>query len=131
MKNLKFTIRNLQKGQALVTLLFFVLISLTITTSAIIIIIANSISAGKIEQGTASYYSAESGIENALLRLLRDPNYSGETLTIGGATVVTTVSGSNPKTIVSTSQEGSFKRKISALATYSNGYYTISSWKEL
>jgi hypothetical protein len=120
-----------QRGQALITLLFFVLISLTITSGAIIIIIANSISASKLQEGALAYYTAESGMENALLRLLRDPNYTGETLTIGEATLVTTVSGNNPKTIESVGQNGNFKRKVSAEMTYNNGYYTFSNWKEL
>ncbi|KKQ29728.1 MAG: hypothetical protein US48_C0039G0007 [Candidatus Levybacteria bacterium GW2011_GWA2_37_36] len=120
-----------QGGQALITLLFFVLISLTITSGAIIIIIANSISAGKLEEGNLAYYAAESGVENALLRLLRDPNYLGETLAIGNATAIITVTGANPKTVVSVGQNGDFKRTVQAQATYNNGYYTFSNWNEL
>ena len=123
--------KNFQRGQALVTLLFFVLISLTITSAAIIIIIANSLSASKFQEGTLSYYTAESGVENALLRLLRDPNYAGETMTIGSTTVVVTVTGTNPKTVVSVAQNGNFKRTVQAQATYNNGLYTFSNWKEL
>jgi hypothetical protein len=120
-----------EKGQALITLLFFVLISLTITTSAIIIVMSNSITVSKFEQGTTAYYSAESGIENALLRILRDPNYAGETLNIGETTVVVTVTAGNPQTVTSVSQNGNFKRTVSAQISYNNGYYTISNWKEL
>ncbi|MBI2613771.1 MAG: hypothetical protein HYW62_03285 [Candidatus Levybacteria bacterium] len=126
-----FLISHLQKGQALITLLFFVLISLTITSGAIIIIIANSISASKLQEGTSAYYTAESGVENALLRLLRDPNYAGETLTVGTGTAVITVTGANPKTVVSVGQNGNFKRTVQAQMNYSNGYYTFSNWKEL
>ena len=132
-KNFKFQISNFkfQRGQALITLLFFVLISLTITTGAIIIIIANSLSVSKFQEGTLVYYAAESGVENALLRLLRDPNYTGETLTIGSETAVITVSGNNPKTVVSVGQNGNFKRTVQAQMNYSNGYYTFSNWKEI
>ncbi|MDP2585656.1 MAG: pilus assembly PilX N-terminal domain-containing protein [Candidatus Levybacteria bacterium] len=128
-QSLKFKVK--EKGQALITLLFFVLISLTITSGAIIIIITNSTSASKLAEGTQAYYAAESGVENALLRLLRDPNYTGETLTIGSTTAVITVTGANPKTVVSIGQNGNFKRKVSTQMTYSNGYYTFSNWKEL
>ncbi len=127
--NSKFKIK--EAGQALITLLFFVLVSLTITTGAIIIIIINSISASKSQQGAITYYSAENGIENAALRLLRDPNYTGETLTVEGSTIVVTVEGTNPKTVVSAGQDGNFKRRVSAQMNYTNGYYTISNWKEL
>ena len=131
MKNFEFSIFNFQKGQALVTLLFFILISLTITSGAIIIIVANSISANKFADGTVAYYVAESGVENSLLRLLRDPNYTGEVLTINGATAIVTVSGSNPKTVISIGQSGSFKRTVQAQLNYSSGYYTVSNWREL
>ena len=124
-------ISHFERGQALITLLFFVLISLTITSGAIIIILINSISVSRFQQGTLAYYAAESGVENALLRLLRDPNYAGETLTVGNATVVITVTGSNPKTVVSVGQNGNFKRTVQAQMTYSNGYYTFSNWKEI
>ena len=122
---------HFEKGQALVTLLFFVLISLTITSAAIIIIIINSISAGRFQKGTLGYYVAESGVENALLRLLRDPNYTGETLIVGTGTAVITVTGTNPKTVVVVSQNGNFKRTMSAQMNYNNGYYTFSNWKEI
>jgi len=128
---MKTKLRIKSKGQALVTLLFFVLISLTITSAAIIIIVANSLSANRFQEGTKAYYMAESGIENALLRLLRDPNYTGETLTVGTATSVVTVTGTNPKTVVSVGKDGNFTRTVQAQATYTNGFYTFSNWKEL
>jgi hypothetical protein len=121
-----------QAGQALVTLLFFILISLTITSGAIIIIIANSQSVSKFQEGDLSYYAAESGVENALLRLLRDPDYTGETLMIGSTTVIATVSGAVfPKTVTATGQNGNFIRKVQAQINYDGTHYTFSNWKEL
>ena len=76
-----------QKGQALITLLVFTIVAITITSAAVIIIFTNSIGTSKLEQGTNAYYVAESGAENALLRLLRDPNYSGEILPVDDASV--------------------------------------------
>jgi hypothetical protein len=132
----KFKIQNskfkiLEAGQALTTLLFFVVISLTITAGAIIIIIANSTSTSKFQEGTLAYYAAESGVENALLRLLRNPNYTRETLIVGSATAEITVTGTNPITITSVGQNGNFKRTVQAQLSYNNGYYTVSNWKEL
>ncbi|MEK7517630.1 MAG: pilus assembly PilX N-terminal domain-containing protein [Patescibacteria group bacterium] len=133
----KFTINNLQltikeRGQALVTLLFFVVIATIITSAAVIMIIGNSESTSKTEAGINAYYIAESGIENALLRLLRDPNYTGETnLAVGDGIVDITVSGSNPKTVVATASAGNFKRTVQAEMNYSGGYYTFSNWKEI
>ena len=119
------------RGQALITLLFFVLISLTITSAAIIIIIINSITAGKFQEGVLAHAAAESGMENALLRVLRDPDYAGETIAVGSSTVTITVVGANPKTVTSVGQNGNFERTIQAELSYSSGFYTVSNWKEI
>ena len=130
---MKKIIKIKKNGQALITLLFFVVIALTITSAAIIIIITNSISASKLEEGVTAYYTAESGIENALIRLLRDTDYAGETLTVGTGTAVVTVTdtSADTKTVVSVGQNGNFKRTVQAQMTYNNGYYSFSNWKEL
>lgn len=123
---------DVQTGQALVTLLFFMIIAITITSAAVVIILTNSMSAQKLEQGTTSYYAAESGAENALLRLLRDPNYPGEPLTIDGATVTTAVAKSGSiYTITSNSTSGNFKRTVQVTTSFVNNIFTISSWKEI
>ncbi|MBI2028159.1 MAG: hypothetical protein HYT07_00985 [Candidatus Levybacteria bacterium] len=127
--NFKFQIS--EGGQALTTLLIFVIIAVTITSGAIVVLIANTTSTSKIQEGLAAYYAAESGVENALLRLLRDPNYTGETLSIDTSTAEITVTGSNPKTVVSVGQNGNFKRTVQVQMNYNSGYYTFSSWKEI
>lgn len=126
----------MQKGQSLVTLLFFMVISITITSAAVIVVLVNSVSASKLEQGVNAYYVAESGTENALLQLLRNPSYAGETLTVGSGNATITVSGGgvNPYTILSVGKIGNFARTIQVVATYNIGTATplsITSWKEI
>lgn len=123
--------RGKQSGQALITLLVFVIISITITSAAVIIIVVNSRAASRFQEGTRVYYVAEGGMENALLRLLRNPNYAGEVLTIDDGTATITVTGTNPKTVVSVGKIGSYLRKIQAQVTSTNGSYTVSAWKEI
>jgi len=82
-----------QQGQTLVILLFFLVLSITITTAAVFMNYANAQSTTKIVQGNDAYVIAESGMENALLQLLRNPSYTGETMTSNGGTAVTTVTG--------------------------------------
>jgi hypothetical protein len=118
-------------GQALITLLFFIVIAITVISAAVIIIITNAFSANTFEQSTDVYYAAESGIENTLLQLVRNPSYTGETFSVDTATVTTTVTQGTPITILSTAQQGQFIRKIQAQATYTNNVLTISSWKEV
>lgn len=120
-----------QRGQALITLIFFVLIAVTITSGAIIMLAVNSSSFGKFQEGNVAYYSAESGIENAILRVIRDSLYTGETLVADGLNVAITVTGVNPKIVTAESSHGNFKRKVKVEMNYNSGYYNIGKWKEI
>ncbi len=129
-KNLKLKIENLERGQALVTLLFFTMIGITIAIAAIIVSLASIISSGKFQSGSLTFMEAESGAENGYLRLLRNPNYKGETMTINNATVTITVSGTNPITITSKASSGQFLRTVQIQLQSVNGKYSVQSWKE-
>ncbi len=125
MKNVK------EKGQALITLLFFMIIGGVVTASAIAVVLVNSLSASKMELSDNAYAIAESGAENAILRILRDPSYSGETLQIGdGAAEVHVASSSGSIfTITSLGSMSGFSRKIKIDLVYTNTMQ-INSWKE-
>ncbi len=123
------TVNN--NGQALVMLISFVAIAVVVITSALINMFINMTAATRTQIGDSAYSVAESGVENALIRLLRDTSYIGETLTVGSGSAVVTVSGTNPKTITSTGTFGSFKRKIQVVASDSAGILSVTSWKEL
>ncbi len=118
-------------GQALVTLIFFTVIAIMIATASISIITGSSTATGSIEQEETSYYTAESGVENAILRLLRDPNYTGETLSINNGTATITVTGSNPYTITSIGSLGVIKRTVQVVVSYNNNILSITSWKTI
>ena len=118
-------------GQVLVTLLVFMVISIIITSAAVVILLVNSESGTKTVLGDEAYYTAESGAENALLRLLRDPYYNGETLQIGNGTATIAISGANPKTIQSIGKVGNFTRTIQVTTSYTDNVLTVTSWKEL
>lgn len=129
MKRKKLTFEN---GQAMVMLLFFSVIAIFITTAAIEVIAANALSSSNLQEGYAAYDIAEAGAENAVLRLLRDPAYSGETLRVGSGTAIIQVASSSG-TFYATSS-GSINntlRKIQVTAVYNNTVLTVSSWKEI
>lgn len=117
-----------QKGQALVTMLFFMVIGLTITSAATIILFVNAAAGSTTEQGETAYEAAESGIENALLRLVRDPSYSGETMAVGPGYVV--IQAANGLATASATVNNSV-RKIQVQTVYNNNILTVSSWKEI
>ena len=116
------------KGQALVSLLMFVLVAMTVITSTIITVISNTRAASEGQQAVDVYYVAEAGIENALMRFLRDPNYTGETLPVGNNTATVTVSGS---TITSAGHVNNLTKTIQVVTSYTNNQMTVTSWKEI
>lgn len=122
---------NFQQGQALVTLLFFSLVAITITSAAVIVTITQAKSGNAIGISHETYYLAESGVENALLRLLRDPNYTGEQLVLPNGTISISVSGVNPKVITSQITFGGILRKVQVQVDYTNNVLTVLSWKEI
>lgn len=121
-----------ETGQALVTLLFFVVMGITITSAAVVIMVVNSRITSRFELGSNAYYIAESGAEEGMLQLLRNPLYSGtETVSLsGGIATVSAVQG-NPTTILSVGQYNNFIRKVQIQTVYNNGKATIQSWKEI
>lgn len=120
------------KGQALITLLFFMIIAGTITASAVAVVLVNSLSASKLELSDNAYAIAESGIENGIVRLLRDTNYSGETLQLegGSADVAVASASGNVYTITSLGTSSGFSRKLEVHLMYTN-IMQITSWKEI
>lgn len=129
-RNNKKILQN-SSGQALITLLVFVLIAITVTSAAIIVIYVNSIASSKFQEGINVYVVSESGLENGILRLLRDPSYTGETVAIGSGSATITVSGTGPWTIHSVGRVGEFVRTVSVDASISAGTYSFSNWKEV
>jgi hypothetical protein len=132
---------NSQKGQSLISLLFFMVIGITVIASATIILTTDILSASTQEQSAMSYYAAESGIEDALLRTLRNPTLtvstsSPYTITTSDGTASVSIQnsisgGTITDTIVSTGISGSTTRKIQAVTGYVGGKRTVTSWIEI
>ncbi|OGD82843.1 hypothetical protein A3J17_05120 [Candidatus Curtissbacteria bacterium RIFCSPLOWO2_02_FULL_40_11] len=121
-------------GQALVTLLVFVAIATVIVASAVAVTIINSQTTSKYSIGEEALAVAEAGADNAILRILRDPNstYGGETFTIGNGSATISVNYALPTvTINSIGTVGSFVRNIEVIGNYSNNKFSITSFKEV
>jgi len=120
-----------QSGQALVVLLFYMIIAITLTTTAVAVIVSNSMSVTQEEEGNRALEVAEAGAENSLLRLMRNTSYTGETIILGDGSATSTVSGTMTKTIVSTGTIGGNSRVVSVSVSIINGVITVTSWQEL
>ena len=120
-----------QKGQTLVILLTYMVIAVIVTTASIALVINSSKGTDKVYQGANSLDIAESGAETAMIKLLRDSNYAGETLTVGNGQAIITVTGTNPKTIVSKGTLNNFTRTIQVIVNTTNNTLTATSCKEI
>jgi hypothetical protein len=103
---------------------------MTVTLASIGVAIINIKSNNNLSSGDSALMDANSGVENALLQLERNPSYSGETLTIGSGSATISVSGSSPITIVSIGSVGDFKRTVTATASINANVLTLDSWSE-
>jgi len=121
-------------GQTLIALLIFMMLAITITVTSASITVINTQANTAYTSGDLALQAAETGAENALLRLERDPTYTGETMTINSSTTATiTVSGTTTRTITVVGKVagvGSFIRTIVVTATYSNNTFTVTNWAE-
>lgn len=123
--------RSPQAGQSLVILLMFVTVAMMVSLAAAALTSFSITSASNTEVSTLARDLAETGMENALLRLLRDPSYTGETLTLPNGTATITVTGSSTKTISSVGRSGNFMWTVQVVAPYSNGILSIGSWTDV
>lgn len=128
--------KNINKfylGQALVSLIIFSAISMIIISAMITIIASNSLFSSINQQSLLVKQAAENGIENALINLLRNPSYLGETMdaTVNNFPTVITITGSdNNKTIVSTASTINFKWKIVAKIDYTDNIMKLIFWQD-
>jgi hypothetical protein len=129
---MKHTHQQLQ-GQAMVTVLFVCIIGMLIVTGALYGVYNAIGMSSQSELGLLAGSAAEIGIENALIRFIRDPSYTGETMLLGNDRSVIITSGGTPKTtITATGSVGSITRRIQTIVYYNNdGVFTIESWSDI
>jgi|AACY02.16.fsa_nt_gi hypothetical protein len=120
-----------RSGQVVLTVVVFMVVLVVITTGATLMTVTNTKSTTVYAQGVRAYALAESGAENALMRLLRDPAYTGETLVLEDGTAEVTVSFvGDDGTVVSTGTVGNYERTIEVDVSYNNNILSIIDWRE-
>lgn len=117
-------------GHIVIILLVVSLVAVAISSAAVAWIIDDTYAGSRIQRGLKTFVAAETGIENAMLRLLRDPSYTGESLVVDDATVTISVTGGSNKTITSQASLENFSKKIEVQTEYTEGVLTIISWSE-
>src|SRR5260221_6902681 len=117
-------------GQTIIALLIFMMLAIALTLSATAVVIINIQGDPSFRNGETALQDAQTGAENALLRLERDNTYAGETMTLLHGTATITVSGTTTKTIISKGTSGNFVRTITATATITSTVLALTSWSE-
>lgn len=121
-----------KKGSVSIMLILVVVMLSTITTAAVALAISTTRDTTTHTMGERALSIAESGAENAILRLLRDPSYTGEVdLPIGTGTATIVVTGTTSKTITSTAVVGDYSRAVQVELSNTGGLLSVSSWQEL
>lgn len=118
-------------GMALVSVLIFAVVAMIVITAAVALTIATAQANWQLNQGQQALHVAEAGAENAMLRLLRNPGYTGETLTLPDGTATIAVTGTNPKIITVTGRSGTALRRIVVNVGEVNGVMSVQSWQEV
>lgn len=119
-----------QVGHALAALLVFSAVAMVLLTATVAAAITSTKQVSSYDRSHEALYIAESGVENALFRLLRDPAYAGENLPVGDGIATITVSGIDPVTITSVGTVAGFERTIVVTAGYTNYVLSVDSWEE-
>lgn len=123
----------MKKGFTIVMLLVFMVIAITVTSASVILLITNAQSTDETSEGLVAYSAAESGAETGLLRLLRNPSYTGESgVAIGSATVDITIAPTPPSTkeLTAIGKYGNFLRRVRVTLDTSTSV-NVTSWKEV
>ena len=119
-----------ESGQTVIALLIFMMLAIVLTTTAAAVTAINTRSNNSFIAGEQARQNAEAGVEDAMQMLLRNPNYTGGSMTFADGTATITVSGTTTKTIVSQGINGNFRRTITATVAYASNNFTLNTWSE-
>ena len=122
-----------QKGQVLVSILIIIAVAVLATGTAVV---ASSLSktTGVATTSDKLLYAVESGADEALIKLLRNPTtYSSESISINGTLVQITISRPSATNIVilSSASQDNLIRKVEVSSEFVNNILTITSWREV
>lgn len=114
-------------------LVLIIMILTIITTAAVALGLSTTRDTTTLSLGEKSLMVAESGAENAILLLIRDPSYSGEPapLSIDSGTATITLTGTSPIIITSTGVVGDMVRQVEVQVSIIDGIVTVLGWREL
>ncbi|MBU1970320.1 hypothetical protein KJ605_00875, partial [Patescibacteria group bacterium] len=119
-------------GQILTSVLVFVAFGLSVIALSAALTIISMQNTAKYPQSEQALGFAELGVEEAMLRLIRDPAYAGGALLIEDASIFLEISGdAETKTITSNASYSGFNKKVQVQVSLANHKLTLLSWKQV
>lgn len=117
----------------MVVLLVFAIMALTMISAAVNIMFITTQAISQEELSRTALSLAETGTEEALLRLLRNPTYTGSsTMNVGDDTVsIVVANGGSVKTITASTTVGAVSKAIRLSADYGTTVLTLGAWSVL
>lgn len=124
---------NRQTGAtALVTVLIISAASLIMAYGATMLGLGELGMSYNSQEGDGAMFGAESCLEEVLIKLKRNPSYSGSNLVINDYSCIISISGAgNPYYISVESSYGDYTKKIEVEAEFNGSSPRLSSWTEV
>ncbi|HOZ03438.1 MAG TPA: hypothetical protein PKX78_03010 [Candidatus Woesebacteria bacterium] len=125
-----------KNGFALVTVIVFSAVAMLIITAGVSLSLITTQSNQAFNAGQRALALAEAGAEEAILKLIRNPEYTGETigadvLNIDGGTAIINISdNAGIKVITVDGQVVGAKRRVVVEVDDSSGMMVVNSWQE-
>ncbi|MEX0895516.1 MAG: hypothetical protein WDZ94_01095 [Patescibacteria group bacterium] len=129
--NLDRNYQNNQEGSMLIALMIFIVVGISVATTATMIVIDATVGVSQQQAGNAAIDVAESGAEIAILSLLRDPAYTGEVLSIGEGTATVSIEGENPYTLHVVGEIYASSRSLEVVVAREEGSWLVQEWYEV
>lgn len=119
-----------QKGQAMFVVIGLLSLGLVLMTTNIMVGIIEHDLTLALQQSDQGRALAEAGAEEAVLRLLRNPDYEGGSFVIDEKNVNINVEGDNPKVITSQINYLGAEKELRVKVDTTSGETDTVSWQE-
>lgn len=120
-----------QRGSMMVLLMIIVVVGTIIAATSVLLVVDATVMTTVQSSGSTARDIAESGAENAILMLLRNPSYTGESLALNGGTATISVTGADPVQITSIGEIGAYRRTVYVALTRNQGRWEVVEWYEI
>lgn len=119
------------QGQALLPVLIIMVVVLILGAAVLDLSISGLLVSSYFQEGEATLMATEGALENGLLRILRNPSYSGESLQVGDASCIISISGQSPVVMNASCDSGRAIRRLQAEINFVAGEMIVDNILEI